>query len=144
MAQEIISMSLRYTITSPYTSFRDQGIDDTTKIEKDTTGSGGGTSDIVNTDTEVASEISVYPNPTVEAVVISFIAAEIDQEYSIEIFSTSGELIQKLYRGKLAGGKNYFYWNGVDRKNISVSTGEYICRISSKSGSWTINIFINR
>ncbi len=142
--KEIVSMSLRYVITSPYTSFRDQGIDDTTKIEKDTTGSGGGTSDVLNTYPEVASEIFVYPNPTIEAAVISFIAADIDQDYTIEIFSAAGELVQKLYQGKLAGGKNYFYWNGLDREKISVSSGVYICRISSKNGSRSVKIFINR
>jgi uncharacterized protein YegL len=143
--KEIIAMSLKYTIVSPYTSFRDQGKNDTLAVD---TSSGGGetTSVEVETRNDFAT-IEAYPNPSAEDI---FISLKLDgndggkEIFNIEIYSATGELVQQLYSGKLSGKKHYFYWDGIDAKGRRAPSGMYLCRVTAGGKSSFLKIFINR
>lgn len=143
--KEIVAASLKYSIVSPYTSFKDQGKNDTLQV--DTTGSGGESTGISYEPADSPADIEIYPNPSADDVFVSLKLAPDQtwqQDFSVEIYSASGELVQHLYKGKLIGERHYFYWDGIDLKGRSVPSGMYLCRITSGGINYTAKIFINR
>ncbi|MDY0325268.1 MAG: FlgD immunoglobulin-like domain containing protein [Candidatus Cloacimonadaceae bacterium] len=65
-----------------------------------------------------------YPNPFNPSTTI---ALDMPQKGEIElaIYNTKGQLVKKLFQGKLAQGSHSFTWNGQDENGNAVSSGLY-------------------
>jgi len=74
------------------------------------------------------SKLSVYPNPAIDQVNISF-SLENAEEGSLMIYDLTGKLVKTLHEGQLNPGNNQFIWDGTNSGGQRIP-GTYICRLS--------------
>jgi len=75
--------------------------------------------------------IGSYPEPFKENVKIIFYVSE-DAIIEIKIFTVSGEIVTDGFLNVKAG-KNYFLWNGLNKKGRQVASGVFICKVTAKN-----------
>ena len=73
-----------------------------------------------------------YPNPFNPSTTISFRVPE-ETALNLAIYNQRGELVQTLYSGSIAAGEHRVVWNGVNSNGERVSSGVYLCRLSTKN-----------
>jgi len=82
-------------------------------------------------ETALASgSIRVYPNPFNPVTNISYNVPS-DGLVKVEIFNVKGQRVTTLRNEIQAAGTYSVIWNGTDSRNSSVSSGTYLCRITS-------------
>ena len=77
--------------------------------------------------------LKISPNPFKEQVIISFAISHKDH-IKISVFNMKGIEIKVLMDDILSEGRYSIIWNGYDEKDNKLSSGSYICKISSNSG----------
>ena len=83
-----------------------------------------------------------YPNPFNPYTKIP-ITLQQGKNIKVEIFNTNGKLIRNLHNGNLNTGRHEITWNGINNNGSRVSSGIYLCKISSMySVSFLKMIFI--
>ena len=86
------------------------------------------------------NKISVYPNPSIEQVNISF-GLEKEAKGSLMIFDLGGKMVKSLYEGTFAPGIHQYIWDGSNNGHQRIA-GTYICRLTSGNNSFTSRIII--
>ena len=71
-----------------------------------------------------------YPNPFNPETIIRFNSNEIEN-VNISIYSLNGLFIKELLSMRLNPGSHSVKWNGLDKGNVRVSSGVYLCRMVS-------------
>jgi len=71
-----------------------------------------------------------YPNPFRHETTIQYYLPE-DSGVNVEIYSIYGSLIRSLFTGHHLTGSHTLRWNGKDEDGNPVSSGVYICRITT-------------
>lgn len=68
-----------------------------------------------------------FPNPfsTYTNIAVS-LSNNIDNQLTITIYNTNGELVKELFSGSLFGGNYIFRWDGTDRQGKQVESGVYL------------------
>ncbi len=84
----------------------------------------------------VTSLTSLYPNPFNPNLNISFSLKE-EQDVSIEIYNTKGQLVSTLAGEHLQEGEYTRVWNGLDNKRKAVPSGIYFIRLMTDSKVFT-------
>tara|TARA_Y100000768_G_scaffold218820_1_gene164972 strand:- start:145 stop:897 length:753 start_codon:yes stop_codon:yes gene_type:complete len=69
-----------------------------------------------------------YPNPFNPSTKIPLTVFK-KEKISIAIYDSNGELISEIYSGELSPGRFEFIWNGINQKNLKVTSGVYFCKI---------------
>ena len=59
----------------------------------------------------------------------AFINRHLNKNISIVIYDSKGEFIRDVYNGELSPGQFEFIWNGINGKNLKVTSGVYFCKI---------------
>ena len=72
-----------------------------------------------------------YPNPFNSSTQISYQLAN-DSNIRVNIYNLKGELVKSLFEGFQQQGFHNIEWNGDSQSNLSVTSGIYFCRISTK------------
>jgi hypothetical protein len=78
--------------------------------------------------TEVAPEVTVYPNPFRESVNID-VALPVAEKVELEIVSIEGKYIRRFAGEPLDAGLHQFKWDGTDGSGRPVANGMYIYRL---------------
>ncbi|MGA2297121.1 MAG: FlgD immunoglobulin-like domain containing protein [FCB group bacterium] len=80
--------------------------------------------------TATAIKITAYPNPVGTQ---TNIAVEMPQTAAgtLRIYDLSGKIVAELFTGKFAKGTNSFTWDGRTDNGTNLSTGYYMCVVSS-------------
>jgi Kelch motif/FlgD Ig-like domain len=71
-----------------------------------------------------------YPNPFNPATIIRF-SLKNESFVSLDIYSVEGRFVKNLIKGDLSKGDYRLSWNGMNQKNIKVSSGVYLYRLTS-------------
>jgi len=71
-----------------------------------------------------------YPNPFNPSTVISF-QLPAAGEVSLAIYSSTGQLVRQLARGKFASGRHQVAWDGKNDRGQRVASGSYFYQISA-------------
>lgn len=71
-----------------------------------------------------------YPNPFNPDTRISF-ELPWESEVDLKIYNVKGQLIRRLYGGRLPAGKHHTVWDGTDEYGRDVSSGVYFYRLST-------------
>ncbi len=87
---------------------------------------------------------SAYPNPFNPSVKLSFSLRESVDALSLTIFNMQGHHIRTLASGAHPPGNYRYYWNGVDKRGQSKSSGTYVVSLSSGSDMYTQQIILLR
>ena len=69
-----------------------------------------------------------YPNPFNPSTKIPLTVFN-KEKISIVIYDSNGEFINEIYSGELSPGRFEFIWNGINQKNLKVTSGVYFCKI---------------
>ena len=69
-----------------------------------------------------------YPNPFNPSTKIPLTVFK-KEKISIAIYDSNGKLISEIYSGELSPGRFEFIWNGINQKNLKVTSGVYFCKI---------------
>ena len=80
--------------------------------------------------------LSLRPNPFNPRVTVSF-SLEHSDEISVAVFDVRGQLVQVLNEGILAPGSHSFVWNGRDRQDRYMPSGNYFFKVSTSVGEVT-------
>ncbi|MBU0559721.1 MAG: T9SS type A sorting domain-containing protein [Bacteroidetes bacterium] len=77
-------------------------------------------------------EINVYPNPfnpstTIKASILA------DDHIDLNVFDINGELIKKIFDGRLKTGEYSFIWDGKNNSNEKVSSGVYFISLKTQT-----------
>ena len=75
-----------------------------------------------------------YPNPFNPSTVISF-SLNKEEFVSIDIYDMSGKHIISLINGKKKIGTHNIYWNGRDKNDAVITTGQYLYELRTSSSS---------
>jgi uncharacterized protein (DUF608 family) len=96
---------------------------------------------ISNNELEIGeNSVTVYPNPFSNDVCIELSMTENDK-ISVEIYKNSGKKIATLANSEtMTQGKHRIIWNGKDNSGRVISTGMYLCKVTSKSESQSFKI----
>jgi len=86
------------------------------------------------------SKLSVYPNPAIDQVNISF-SLENSEEGSLMIYDLTGKLVKGLYEGTLSAGNQQFIWDGTNSGNQRIA-GTYICRFVTNKVNLSTRIML--
>jgi len=76
---------------------------------------------------------SVYPNPFNDVVEISYDIPE-PAYVMLSIIDLSGRLVKVIAYKPMKPGRYSTYWNGMNESGLKVSSGLYICRLSTPYG----------
>ncbi len=100
-------------------------------------GDSNSSEDIINS---CVSEMKVYPNPFNPQTTVSFFVGNISHssKATVSIFNVKGQKIKQLYSGMVIPNTNYnFIWQGDDKKNKKVSSGNYFIILSTDNQTIT-------
>jgi hypothetical protein len=89
---------------------------------------------IPDAETRVAGIRSVSPNPFCGSTTISFIAP-VSGAITVEIYSVSGRLIDRMSATASSTGEGEIIWKGRDLAGESVSSGVYFARLVTETGT---------
>ncbi|MBN2413181.1 VWA domain-containing protein [candidate division KSB1 bacterium] len=119
--KEIIRLSLKYGITTKYTSFEEPatGIDNEDGLTEDEQGQKTPQGFILHQN---------YPNPFNPVTTISFSLPE-NGYVLIKIYDITGRLVKVLIANQLSGGVHQFAWDGSDSNGQPVAAGIYIYQV---------------
>jgi flagellar hook assembly protein FlgD len=72
-----------------------------------------------------------FPNPFREETTIRFILSQASDEYEVklQVYSTSGQLINTLAEGIFSSGAHQVVWNGRDATGKKMPAGLYIYKL---------------
>ncbi|MDQ7797353.1 MAG: DJ-1/PfpI family protein [Candidatus Edwardsbacteria bacterium] len=80
--------------------------------------------------------IKAYPNPFTSNAGIEY-QTDATSRVDLGIYNVAGQKICQLYQGAIAAGWHHAQWDGLDRSGKRVSSGVYLCRLSTPKGqSW--------
>lgn len=82
------------------------------------------------------SNLRNYPNPFNPNTTIAFNSTS-NTEATLHIYNMKGQLIKKLYQGKITTGNNSFTWDGSDEAGNAIASGLYLYRLQTPSASYT-------
>lgn len=124
LVNQIIELSLRFQILTPYTAFY---VDPTTNIDKDK-------------DNEVPGTFALeqnYPNPFNPETVISYSLSQEQSMYHvvIKIYDILGRLVKVLVDENKTPGSYSVSWNGMDLLNKPASSGIYFYSLQTEGFS---------
>jgi len=74
-----------------------------------------------------------FPNPFNPATTINFSLREVS-EVTLAIYTTTGQLVRTLVRGKVAAGNHSVSWNALDDNGARVASGVYLYTLKTASG----------
>lgn len=80
-----------------------------------------------------------YPNPFSVVTTFSY-KVEGDQMVKLEIFNLKGQLIRRVFSGKVISGTHTIDWNGTDDQNRMLGSGVYIAKLTTGKKSITKRI----
>jgi hypothetical protein len=85
-----------------------------------------------------ASPVAIIPNPFNPSTTIRFSLSEA-MPATVEVYDAGGRRIRTLARDEsFEQGDNVKTWNGRNERGESVSSGVYLVRVSTRSGSWMV------
>jgi flagellar hook assembly protein FlgD len=72
-----------------------------------------------------------YPNPFNPSTVIPFrvTGGTSEQFVTLDIFNIHGQLVARIFDGRLPPGNFTIVWNGRNAGGAAVASGTYICRL---------------
>ena len=76
----------------------------------------------------VMGDLSVYPNPSSDNVVLSFNLYS-KERVIVDVLDLQGDILLHLFSGPLDAGTHTIDWNGKDKSGISAPSGAYLLRI---------------
>lgn len=79
---------------------------------------------------------SVYPNPFNPSTTIRYGLSQ-DQNVSLSVYNTRGQLIRTLFSGTLKKGTYNHVWDGRDNQHRPVSSGMYLLRLNAGQESFS-------
>jgi aminopeptidase N len=82
-----------------------------------------------------AGLMSVYPNPFNGSTNISFFVEGERQALDIVIYDISGRLVERIVSQEYSPGYHNIVWDGTDDAGSSLSSGVYIVKLSSRTGT---------
>ncbi len=77
--------------------------------------------------------LTSYPNPFNSATTILFENDQL-QHVELSVYNVRGQHIRKLFAGDLKTGHQTFMWDGRDASGADVTSGIYLCVLSTASG----------
>jgi hypothetical protein len=83
------------------------------------------------------------PNPARTGLNIEF-ASPRAQDVAVDVYSVRGELVKRLYRGRMEGGVGQLYWQGDNSVGRRVSPGTYFVVFRAETGTLTEKMIIQR
>ncbi|MFC0876744.1 polysaccharide lyase family protein [Saccharicrinis sp. FJH2] len=83
-----------------------------------------------------STKLNCYPNPLKESVTISYYASE-SETVKVDILNLQGKLIDTVFDGTIPQGETNFSWT-----TGSLSSGTYICKISTSHNIYTTKLFV--
>lgn len=87
--------------------------------------------------------LAIRPNPTSGAVEIEFASAQ-GERASVAVYSVRGELVRRLFDGRMIEGSNRIVWNGENGEGEPVSAGTYFVVLQSETRTVTKKLVIQR
>ena len=85
-----------------------------------------------NQDVNTFGLIKNYPNPFNPSTTISF-NVEKKSHVVLSIYDLAGKLVKELKNENLDPGLYDAHWNGKNQSGIEVSSGTYICKLTSNN-----------
>jgi len=92
---------------------------------------------------QAAELLNCYPNPTTGATTIVFNMNK-NTKAKLEIYNSSGILIQTVFNEELTAGMYRITWNGTNANGALLSNGIYFYRLSTSDFTETKSIILNR
>ena len=77
---------------------------------------------------EIASELTIAPNPFASATTIRFFLPK-KAKATLAIFDLQGKLLQQLHNGILDAGKHQRQWNGTGKGGVHLPSGMYLIQL---------------
>jgi hypothetical protein len=84
-----------------------------------------------------------YPNPFNPETVIRYGVGE-RSPVSVEIFSVLGQKVRTLVNAVQESGKYAASWDGTDDQGRAITSGSYICRVTSATGTASVKMLLLR
>ncbi len=128
------SLSLHYSCLGCHNNDPNDDIPDKT-IEQ-AIASAAGMHDGVSVSMEEVVSLNVYPNPAFGDVNITFALAQ-NENVTINIFNTTGQLINTISNNNYDAGSHNLTWSGTSNTGMNVQTGIYFVNIQAGSKSTT-------
>lgn len=124
--QEVIRLSLRYGILTPFTSFTDPGTPPAAVAEEPASATAMPAGFVL---------LQNYPNPfNPETRIVFYVPPEAArQRVVLEIYDLLGRLVAVLFDREAAPGRYEVVWNGKDLRGHEVPSGIYIYRLEAGS-----------
>lgn len=151
---EIIRLSLKYGITSPYTSFTKPhtgGSNGGGNGGSDTTGNGGngGSTTFVYEDESVGrtNVVSCYPNPLAVSTTIALrLPVEtVSTPITLHIYDVRGVLVRSIQvQPTLLNGQWLYQWDAVDDNGNTVANGQYMVVVSVGLHTYQCSVVVAR
>lgn len=85
---------------------------------------------------QAALKVNCYPNPFNPNTTI-LLDIPVSQSVEATIYNLKGQKVYSVYNGHLSAGEHRIPWNGKDQRGDALSTGIYLLRVRTASG--TIN-----
>ncbi|MDD3050879.1 MAG: M14 family zinc carboxypeptidase [Candidatus Cloacimonetes bacterium] len=102
-----------------------------------------------NTSPEFCGKMSIYPNPFSNSLndrsngaKISFQTKNENELVNLSIYNIKGQLIKNLLNEKLTGKQHLIVWSGDKDNGSKCSSGVYLLRLKTESGSTTGKVII--
>src|SRR3989339_34586 len=101
-----------------------------------------------NTGTVASQGIALeqnIPNPFNPATAVTFsISGKMEKTVHLAVYNLKGELIKVLTHGTFKAGAYTAEWNGTDQKELNVSGGVYICKLTAGNTVLTRKMILAR
>ncbi len=138
LVDQIIGLSLRFQILTPYTAFYaddEEDDDESTHID-----------DKKQTTPESFKVMQNYPNPFNPTTTLHYYLPADKSEYhvTVKIYNTLGQLIAVLIDGAQSPGWNKLTWDGRDDSGNPVPSGVYICRVQAERHTQYVKMILIR
>ncbi|MES2764398.1 MAG: VWA domain-containing protein [Bacteroidota bacterium] len=132
---EIIRLSLKYGIMSPFSSFSDPG-----------DGTGDPTWVFEEPEQSINDKFVVSPNPFSNETKITLELPEFlaQQNLTIKLYDQAGAFIAEIFRGETFGGIVNLQWNGKNMLGENLANGTYICRAEIDGKIYVCRIVLMR
>jgi hypothetical protein len=88
-------------------------------------------------------ELALRPNPSSGAVEIEFSAAK-GGHASVTVYSVRGELVRRVFDGRVDGGLSRIVWDGDNGEGKPVSAGTYFVVLRAETGTITKKMVMQR
>lgn len=85
--------------------------------------------------------LSSFPNPFNAETTIKF-SLQAEQELTLNIYNTRGQLVNTLISAELAKGDHFVVWDGTDNNGTQVSSGVYFCSLITKERNKTVKLML--